>query len=275
VFLAAPHGVAMKFAPELLKQGAKVIDLGADFRLRDPAVYTEWYNLEHTASFLLSEAVYGIPELKGKKVAGARIVGNPGCYPTSVILALAPLLAEKAILPEEIVIDAKSGVSGAGRTPAQEYHFPETVENLRAYKVTGHRHTPEIEQELSELAREKVVVSFTPHLAPMIRGILSTLHLKLRAPARTGELLALYREYYADAYFVRVLGEEELPQTRAVYGSNFCDIGLRVDQRTGRVVVLSAIDNLVKGASGQAIQNMNLMFGLPERAGLEMPALWP
>ncbi|MCL4514811.1 MAG: N-acetyl-gamma-glutamyl-phosphate reductase [Firmicutes bacterium] len=275
VFTAVPNGVAVRFAPELLKQGARVIDLGADFRFRDPSVYTEWYNLEHPASFLLSEAVYGIPELKGKKIAAARLIGNPGCYPTSVILALAPLLAARAILLEEIIIDAKSGVSGAGHTPAQEFHFPECQENLRAYKVVGHRHTPEIEQEISELAGEKVLVSFTPHLVPMIRGILSTLHLKLRAPAKTGDLLALYREFYAGAYFVRVLGEEELPQTKAVQGTNFCDIGWRVDQRTGRLIVLSAIDNLVKGAAGQAIQNMNLIFGLPEKAGLEMPALWP
>ena len=278
VFLAGESGLAMKIAPGLLDAGKKVVDLSADFRLKDPAAYQEWYHAEHTAPQLLAEAVYGLPELNKRLIRAARLVANPGCYPTSAILALVPLLNDDLIVPETIIVDSYSGVSGGGRSKfGLDYHFSEVNESLRPYGVGGiHRHTPEIEQSLSHAAGGAITLTFTPHLAPITRGILTTAYATLRS---YGDFLT---EFYRDSYtvqleapFVTVLEPGEFPATKHVYGTNFCHIGLAVDKRTNRVIVVSAIDNLVKGAAGQAVQNMNLMCGFPETAGLEGSAVWP
>lgn len=283
VFLARDNGVAMGLAPELLDAGYRVIDLSADFRFRDPAVYETWYKTAHKSPDLSRQAVYGLPELHREAVRAAQLVGNPGCYTTASILALAPLLAKRVesgglptrVDPASIVIDGKSGVSGAGRSKfGLDYHFAEANESVSAYKVGGtHRHTPEIEQELSELAGQPVTVSFTPHLIPMTRGILATCYATLAEPVSADDLRAEYREFYKDAPFVHVT--DGLPATKHTLGTNMCHIGLAIDRRTNRVTVISAIDNLGKGMVGQAIQNMNLMCGFGETAGLEMPGMWP
>lgn len=275
IFTALPHGHAMPVAREVLRQGKKFIDLGADFRFDSREVYEQWYKMEHTAPDLLEQAVYGLPELHRDKIRSACLVGNPGCYPTSVILGLAPLLAHGLVDTGTVVADCKSGVSGAGRGLSLGVHFAEVNENFRAYNVGGHRHTPEIEQELSKLAGENMVISFTPHLTPMNRGILSTIYARLKQEISAAQVRALYEEYYSGEFFVRVLPEGLLPQTKAVAGSNHCDLAPVVDPRTGRVVVISTIDNLIKGAAGQAVQNMNLMYDLPETMGLDRPGLYP
>lgn len=275
VFTALPHGHAMDVGREVARQGKKLVDIGADFRLVNVAIYEEWYKVTHTAPELLPDVVYGMPELHREHVAGASLVANPGCYPTAAILALAPAVRDGLAEPGSIIIDAKSGLSGAGRALSQRTHFTECNENFQAYAVTGHRHTPEIEQELSRLAGTSLRVSFTPHLAPMTRGILATVYFTLARPMTTSELRAAYQEFYAGEPFMRVLPPGVLPQTKAVSGSNHCDINVVVDARTGRAVVLSAIDNLIKGAAGQAVQNMNLMFGYPETEGLAGPGLYP
>ncbi|KAF1085174.1 N-acetyl-gamma-glutamyl-phosphate reductase [Sporotomaculum syntrophicum] len=275
IFTALPHGHAMPVAREALRQGKKFIDLGADFRFDSREVYEKWYKVEHTAPDLLEQAVYGLPELHRDKIRSACLVGNPGCYPTSVILGLAPLLAHGLVDTGTVVADCKSGVSGAGRGLSLGVHFAEVNENFRAYNVGQHRHTPEIEQELSKLAGEDMVISFTPHLTPMNRGILSTLYARLKQEISAAKVRALYEEYYNGEFFVRVLPEGLLPQTKAVAGSNHCDLVPVVDPRTGRVVVISVIDNLIKGAAGQAVQNMNLMYDLPETMGLDRPGLYP
>lgn len=269
VFTALPHGVPMKLAPAVLAAGKKLIDLGADFRLRDTASFETWYKHTHDAPELQKQAVYGLPELFREQIRGASLVGNPGCYPTSCALAAAPLLKNGLVESKGIIFDSKSGVSGAGRGVNLGVHFSEVNENFKAYNIAGgHRHTPEIEQTLSDLAGLPVVVTFTPHLVPMTRGILTTAYFQLKADATTDQLLGVFREFYQDEPFVRVRPAGDLPQTKQVWGSNYCDIGLQVDRRTGRVLVVSVIDNLVKGAAGQAIQNMNLIFGLPETTGL-------
>lgn len=275
VFTALPHGHAVPVAKEVLERGKKFIDLGADFRFRRPDVYQQWYKVKHEAPELLEQAVYGLPEIHRDKVRSASLVGNPGCYPTSVILGLAPLLRSGLIDTGTIVADSKSGVSGAGRGLSLGTHFSEVNENIRAYNVAAHRHTPEIEQELGWLAGEDTVISFTPHLTPMNRGILSTVYAKLRRKVTLEQVRSVYEDFYRNDFFVRLLPPGVLPQTKAVAGSNHCDIVPVVDPRTGRVVVISAIDNLVKGAAGQAVQNMNLMFGLPETTGLDRPGLYP
>lgn len=275
VFLALPHKASMAVGADLLQRGARILDLSADFRLRDPAAYPAWYGLAHTAPQLLKEAAYGLPELHRDAIAAARLVAVPGCYPTSAILALAPLVADGLIDADTIVIDSISGVSGAGRKPELHTHYSEANENLKAYGVARHRHTPEIEQELSRLAGREVTVSFTPHLAPLTRGILTTCTATLFSRRSTAELLAHYQRFYRERPFVRVLPEGVLPETKHVLHSNLCDIGLVSDARTGRVIVVSAIDNLVKGASGQAVQCFNLMAGLDERLGLWVPGLFP
>ena len=275
VFLALPHKTSMAVGADLVKRGVRVLDLSADFRLKDPAAYRTWYGFEHLAPSLLGEAVYGLPELHREEIAAARLVAVPGCYPTSAILGFSPLLARGLADPETIVIDSISGVSGAGRKPELPTHFSEANESLKAYGVGKHRHTPEIEQELSGVAGRPVTVTFTPHLAPLTRGILTTITARLAGPRSTAELLDVYREFYGGRSFVRVLEEGRLPETKHVLHSNLCDIGLVSDARTGRVVVVSAIDNLVKGASGQAVQCFNLMAGLDERAGLWIPGLFP
>jgi N-acetyl-gamma-glutamyl-phosphate reductase len=274
VFLALPHGVSMKVAPVFLKAGKKVIDLSADFRLRDVAVYEQWYG-GHTAPDVIKESVYGIPELYRDDVVTARLVANPGCYPTSVILGLAPLLRADWIENTSIIVDAKSGVSGAGREPQVGTLFCEVDEGFKAYKVGQHRHTPEMEQEISLLAGHDVRISFTPHLLPLNRGILSTIYATLQKEVTTTELIDLYRAFYEGKNFVRVYRAGTFPNISSVRGSNYCDIGLTIDKRTKRVIIISTIDNLIKGASGQAIQNMNLMCGFSEDTGLNMVSLFP
>jgi len=276
LFLAQHNGWAMQHAGSLVAFGKKVIDMSADFRFADTAVYEEWYKMEHSAPEAARTAVYGLPELKADRIAGASLVGNPGCYPTGAILALAPLLANRSIDLSTIIIDSKSGVSGAGRSKFElGYMYSEVEGSLKPYGVGVHRHTPEIEQELSEIAGEPVKVSFTPHLVPMVRGILTTAYASLAGKPDTNALVKLYRGFYSKAGFVVILDAGEYPATKDALGSNYCHIGLKVDDRTGRVIVMSAIDNLVKGAAGQAVQNMNLMLGVDERAGLDYPALYP
>lgn len=274
VFLALPHGVSMQVAGEFLDAGKKVIDLSADFRLRDVETYEKWYS-RHTARDIIKEAVYGIPELCGSMLSQARLIANPGCYPTSVILGLAPLMREKWIDDTSIIVDSKSGVSGAGREPQIGTLFCEVDGGFKAYKIGQHRHTPEIEQELGCFAGHDIRISFTPHLLPISRGILSTIYATLRKDATAEELGDLYRSFYGGKPFIRICKSGMLPNVSFVRGSNNCDIGLTVDRRTNRVIIVSAIDNLIKGASGQAIQNMNFMFGFSEVAGLQMISLFP
>lgn len=276
VFLAQENGKAMVTAPHLLEAGCKLIDLSADFRFRDTATYEAWYKTPHATPEWNARAVYGLPELHGEQIREAQLVGNPGCYPTATILALAPLLAKRLIDPATIIVDAKSGVSGAGRSKfSQDYHYPEANESVSAYKIAGtHRHTPEIEQALSAESGKEVRISFTPHLIPMTRGILTTCYASLTEPAQASDLFKIYEEFYAKAPFAAVV-TDSLPATKHTLGSNLCLIGLAVDSRTNRVTVISAMDNLVKGMAGQAIQNMNLMCGFEETAGLEMGGLWP
>jgi N-acetyl-gamma-glutamyl-phosphate reductase len=275
VFLALPHVTAQEAGYRFHKIGIKVVDLSADYRLSDPALYEKWYEHCHQYPELLAAAVYGLPELHRQKIRTAALVANPGCYPTGAILALAPIVRESMVDLGSIVIDSKSGVSGAGRGPALPYHFPEANEGFMAYKVGTHRHTPEIEQELSNIAGAQVTLSFTPHLVPMNRGILTTAYAKLVAGTDTGTLHSLYQQYYRDEPFVRILPLGQFPNVRNVRGSNFCDVGITADPRTGRAVIVTAIDNLVKGASGQAVQNMNIMMGYKETAGLKFAGLFP
>ena len=274
VFTAVPHQAAMAMVPQLLHGNCRVIDLSADFRLRDVAVYQAWYQ-EHTACRLLAEAVYGLPELFRADIAGARLVANPGCYPTSVALALAPLLEQGLVDPSTIIVDSKSGTSGAGRAAKLDMLFCEVNEGFKAYGLPRHRHTPEIEQTLSALAGEAVTISFTPHLLPVNRGILSTCYASLAHSLDAGALHGVYRARFAKEEFVHVLPQGHLPNITHVTGSNFCHLGLASDPRTGRVIVVSVIDNLVKGAAGQAVQNMNIMLGLPEKTALQMAPIYP
>jgi N-acetyl-gamma-glutamyl-phosphate reductase len=275
VFLAQENGKAMHTVPHLLEAGCKVVDLSADFRLRDVALYETWYKQAHVAAGWNARAVYGLPEWNGAAIKEARLVGNPGCFPTASLLGLLPLFAHGLADPNSILVDAKSGVSGAGRSKwSQEYHFPEANESVGAYKVAGtHRHTPEIEQLLSQVTGAEIALTFTPHLIPMTRGILATCYATLKEKGTTADLLKMYSAFYADAPFVAV--REDLPTTKQTLGSNMCHIGLAVDARLNRVTVVSVIDNLVKGMAGQAIQNMNLMFGFNETDGLTMGGVWP
>lgn len=275
VFLCLPHCAAMDSAKAYLKNGKKVVDLSADFRLKDYRVYEKWYKERHTAKDLLKKAVYGLPELYRDKIEKAELVANPGCYPTSAILALAPLLKSKWTkgIDLPIIVDSKSGVSGAGRGAEVAYLFTETNESVRAYKIGSHRHTPEIEQELSITAKKKINVSFTPHLIPMNRGILSTIYIK--KPINAEQLLEHYRDFYENEPFVRILNSGSLPDTKNIRGSNICEIGIVEDKRTGMTIIVSAIDNLIKGASGQAIQNMNIMQGFDEGCGLNLLPIFP
>jgi N-acetyl-gamma-glutamyl-phosphate reductase len=274
-FTAVPHKTAMEIVPHLLAAGKKVVDLSADYRIHDPAVYQAWYQ-EHTSPQLLAEAAYGLPELYRDRIRTAQLTANPGCYPTSVILALTPLLRQGLIDPDTLIIDSKSGTSGAGRAASVGTLFCEVNDGFKPYKVGGtHRHIPEIEQELSAAAGQSVTVSFTPHLLPVSRGILSTIYATLTSQGNVTDLQALYEETYADEPFVRILPAGVPPATQYVRGSNCCDISLQKDPRTGRLIIMSAIDNIVKGASGQAVQNMNLMNGFPETTGLMGAPLFP
>lgn len=277
-FAAVPHKTAMDLVPILLKAGKKVVDLSADFRIRDAAVYEEWYQ-PHSSIECIEEAVYGLPELYRDQVKNARLTANPGCYPTSIILGLAPLLREGLIDPAHLIIDSKSGTSGAGRSANVGTLFCEVTDGFRAYKVGGqHRHIPEIEQELTVLAGQPVTISFTPHLLPISRGILSTMYAPLSneiSATTETEIQELYESTYTDEPFVRVCPAGSFPATQHVRGSNCCDIGVKVDVRTGRIIIVSAIDNVAKGASGQAVQNMNLMNGFDETCALMGAPFFP
>ncbi len=267
-FTALPHGASKTVIPQLVEKGLKVIDLSGDFRYDDIKVYEKWYGEEHSSPELLKESVYGLCELHRDIIKGARLIGNPGCYTTCSILGAAPLLASGMAESKNIIVDAKSGVTGAGRNQKLPYSFCECTENTKAYNIAKHRHTSEIEQELSKLAGEEIMISFTPHLIPQKRGILATIYINLKEKHTTEEIVKLYKDYYKDEYFVRVMDAGELPETKNTSGSNFVDIGVVVDERLNRAVVVSAIDNIVKGAAGQAVQNMNLLFGLDEKTGL-------
>lgn len=275
LFLALPHGIASKEIDSSILDKTKIIDMGADYRLSDWEVYESWYNTEHGSKDILKEAVYGMPEIYREEIKKARIVANPGCYPTSSILSLLPLMKENLIDPDTLIIDAKSGVTGAGRSVNVPTHFTECNESFKAYGIASHRHTPEIEEQLGKLSGSDVMLNFTPHLVPMNRGILTTAYAKLKEKKTYDEIKEIYSKYYKDEYFVRVTKEGIFPETKWVKGSNFCDVGIKIDERTGRIIVIGAIDNMIKGSAGQALQNMNLMFGFDEKEGLEDVSIFP
>lgn len=275
VFTATPQGLCASLVDEEILSMVKVIDLSADFRIKDVSVYEEWYKLTHAAPQFIGEAVYGLPEVNRDKVKTARLIANPGCFPTCSFLSVYPLVKEGLVDPGTIIIDAKSGTSGAGRGAKMDSLYCEVNENIKAYGVGTHRHTPEIEEQLSYAAGRPVTISFTPHLVPMNRGILVTAYGSLTKEVTYEEVKAVYDKYYEDEYFVRVLEKDVVPQTRWVEGSNFADVNFKIDPRTRRIVMMGAIDNMVKGAAGQAIQNMNLMFGLPENTGLKQIPVFP
>ncbi len=274
VFLALPHGEAMAVVPAFLEAGKRVVDLSADFRLRDLATYEKWY-IKHSAPQLINNAVYGLPELYREDIKKADLVANPGCYPTGVILGLAPVLKGGYIDTSSIIVDSKSGTSGAGRELQMGSLFCEVNEGFRAYKIGMHRHAPEMDQELSVLSEEEVKILFTPHLLPVNRGILSTIYAAMKGTYDAAEMVGVYKDFYSDEKFVRVCKAGSLPDISSVRGSNYCDIGITVDERTKRIVIVSTIDNLMKGAAGQAVQNMNLMYGFAEDAGLDLISLYP
>jgi N-acetyl-gamma-glutamyl-phosphate reductase len=268
VFLALPHGLAAEFAKPLLSAGVRVLDLSADFRVKDADVYREFYGHDHPAPDLLSKSVYGLPEVYRDQIREAQLVACPGCYPTSILIPLRPLIRRKAIDRETVVVASLSGVTGAGRKAEVDYLFSECNESVRPYGVPKHRHLSEIEQELSLLAGEKMVIQFTPHLVPINRGIITTICAEIATNVVKMDPAVVFRSAYGEEPFVRLLGDERLPDTKHVAGTNFIDIGWKIDKRTNRIVLMSAIDNIVKGAGGQAVQCMNLMLGLPETAGL-------
>ena len=276
VFLGLPNGLACNIAPTLIAKGCKVLDLSADYRFRDLNTYTTWYKKERTDQETAQQAVYGLPELNRDRIKQSSLIGCPGCYPTATLLALSPLLKQGLIVPETIIIDAKSGTSGGGRQAKTNMLLAEADNSLGAYGVANHRHTPEIEQTCSELTRQDVRVQFTPHLIPMVRGILSTVYATLRDPGLVREdLITIYNAFYRSSDFVQILSNGIYPQTKWAWGTNLCYIGIEVDPRTGRVIVMSAIDNLVKGQAGQAVQCMNLMMDLPETLGLPQLSFYP
>lgn len=275
IFTATPQGLCASLVSEEILSKTKIIDLSADFRLKDVNVYEEWYKIEHKAPQYIDEAVYGLCEINRDLVKSARIVANPGCYTTCSILTAYPLAKEGLIDMSTLIIDAKSGTSGAGRGAKLPNLYCEVNENIKAYGVATHRHTPEIEEQLGYASGEKVVLNFTPHLVPMNRGILATEYATLKKKVTYEEVKAVYDQYYAKEKFVRVLDRDVCPETKWVEGSNYVDIGFKIDPRTNRIIMMGAIDNLVKGAAGQAVQNMNLLFGLPEDEGLELVPMFP
>ena len=275
IFTATPQGFLASVINENILGKTKIIDLSADFRIKDVKVYEKWYGIEHKSPQFIEEAVYGLCEVNRDKVKGARLIANPGCYTTCSILTAYPLAKEGIIDMRTLIVDAKSGTSGAGRGAKVPNLFCEVNENMKAYGVASHRHTPEIEEQLGYASGENVTISFTPHLVPMNRGILATEYATLKKDVTGEEVKAIYDKYYADEKFVRVLGEGVCPETKWVKGSNYVDIGFKLDPRTNRIVMMGAIDNLVKGAAGQAVQNMNLLFGLPESEGLELVPMFP
>lgn len=269
VFLALPHAVAFEVVPDLLKAGIKVIDLSADFRIKNPDTYEKWYKVKHTGKEYIKDSVYGLTELNRDKIKTAKLIANPGCYPTTILLGSAPAIKNGLVKTEGIIIDSKSGVSGSGRNGVKNYYETEAP-TARAYKVGGnHRHIPEIEQELSGMFGKDVKITFTPQIIPMERGMLSCIYYDLTKKIAVGEVVGIYKEFYKDANFVKVLDEGKLPSIKNVVDTNFLEIGIAIDERTNKLIIISVQDNLVKGASGQAVQNMNVMFGLDEKTGLE------
>ena len=275
IFTATPQGLCASLVNENILNKVKIIDLSADFRIKDVNVYEKWYGIEHKAPQYIEEAVYGLCEVNREKIKQARIIANPGCYPTCSFLSIYPCVKEGLIDPNTIIIDAKSGTSGAGRGAKVDNLFCEVNENIKAYGVAGHRHTPEIEEQLSYAAGEPVLINFTPPMVPMQRGILVTAYASLKKDVTYEEVKAVYDKYYDKEYFVRVLNKDVCPQTRWVEGSNFVNVNFKIDPRTKRIIMMGAMDNLVKGAAGQAVQNMNLLFGLDEKTGLQMAPLFP
>ncbi|MDI6786184.1 MAG: N-acetyl-gamma-glutamyl-phosphate reductase [bacterium] len=268
VFLALPHKVSMEIVPTLLKHNKRVIDLSADFRLKDPLVYEKWYQIKHVCPQFINEAVYGLPELYRSYIKKTNLIANPGCYPTSIILGLAPLIKNSKINLDQIIVDSKSGITGAGRMPTPKTHFPNCYENFSAYGIFSHRHTPEIDQELSFLACKEVKIVFTPHLLPINRGILSTIYVDLKNSMSQQQLLEIYINFYKKEPYIRILKEGELPQIKDVAHTNYCDLGIFLDKNRKKVLIISCIDNLIKGASGQAVQNMNIMYDYKESSAL-------
>lgn len=275
IFTATPQGFCASMMKEEILSKVKVIDLSADFRIKDVKTYEKWYGIEHKSPQYIEEAVYGLCEINREKIRGARLIANPGCYTTCSILSLYPLVKAHLIDLSSIIIDAKSGTSGAGRGAKVDNLFCEVNENMKAYGVATHRHTPEIEEQLGYAAGESVVLNFTPHLVPMNRGILVTAYANLKKPVSYEEVKAVYDNCYEKENFVRVLDRDVCPQTKWVEGSNYVDVNFKIDERTGRIIVMGALDNLVKGAAGQAVQNMNLAFGLKESEGLELVPMFP
>lgn len=275
IFTATPQGLCASLVNKEILSKVKIIDLSADFRIKDVKVYEEWYKLEHKSPQFIEEAVYGLCEINREDVKKARLVANPGCYTTCSILTCYPLVKEGIIDPNTIIVDAKSGTSGAGRGAKVDNLFCEVNENMKAYGVATHRHTPEIEEQLGYACGEKITINFTPHLVPMNRGILATAYASLKKDVTYEAVKAIYDKYYADEKFVRVLEKDVCPQTKWVEGSNYVDVNFKIDPRTNRIIMMGAIDNLVKGAAGQAVQNMNLMFGLKESEGLELVPMFP
>ena len=280
IFTATPQGFCASVINDSILNRTKIIDLSADFRIKDVSVYEKWYGITHKAPQYIKEAVYGLCEINREKTKGARLVANPGCYTTCSILTAYPLVKEGLIDPQTLIIDAKSGTSGAGRGAKVNNLYCEVNENIKAYGVATHRHTPEIEEQLGYAAGKEILVNFTPHLVPMNRGILVTEYATLTKKADGSlptyeEIKAVYDKYYADEYFVRVLEKNVCPETKWVEGSNFVDVNFKIDERTGRIIMMGALDNIVKGAAGQAVQNMNLMFGLDEKEGLELVPMFP
>ena len=275
IFTATPQGLCASLVDEEILGKTKIIDLSADFRIKDVNTYEKWYGIEHKSPQFIEEAVYGLCEINREDVKKARLVANPGCYPTCSILSIYPLAKEGLIDMSTIIIDAKSGTSGAGRSAKVDNLYCEVNENIKAYGVASHRHTPEIEEQLGYAAQENVVLNFTPHLVPMNRGILITAYASLKKKVTYEEVKAIYDQYYEQEKFVRVLEKDICPQTKWVEGSNYVDVNFKIDERTNRIIMMGAMDNLVKGAAGQAVQNMNLMFGLPETMGLELVPMFP
>lgn len=273
IFIALPHGHAMDVGKKLEKLPVRIIDLGADYRFSDTSIYEQWYKVEHTHKN--APRVYGLAELYREEIKVAKIIGNAGCFTTASILALAPLVKHHLVETDSIIVDAKSGVSGAGRGLKLGNHFPELYDNFKAYNVAHHRHTPEIEQALKDLGGEDCIINFTPHLVPMSRGILATCYAKLKEDISAGVIEAAFQKIYGKEKFVRLLGRDAYPETKFVRGSNYCDIAWHIDERTNRVIVLSAIDNLVKGAAGQAVQNLNIAAGFDESAALDFVPVYP
>ncbi|WP_232699722.1 N-acetyl-gamma-glutamyl-phosphate reductase [Brevibacillus daliensis] len=275
IFLATPAGVSASLTPELEKKGVKVVDLSGDLRLESPELYKQWYKKEPAGTAILKSAVYGLPEWNKEAVQKANVIANPGCYPTATLLSLLPIMKADWIDPKSVIVDAKSGVSGAGRGVSLGVHYSELNESIHAYKVGEHQHTPEIEQELRLQTGKAAPIQFTPHLVPMTRGILTTAYANLTGSKSLQDIQELYESTYANEPFVRVRPLGSLLKTKDVYGTNFCDIAIHLDERTNRVVLLAVIDNVVKGAAGQAVQNMNLMFGFEEKMALPQVALYP